>query len=168
MFVFTKIAGRIGTFILLIALTLISLVLTNRFSLSKPLKAAGEGMKNGAMTAAQKWNDYQDARRKRKREIYDQERQEEAQIDQEAQTEGPKHQSISEIIKGPIEYKTTVKFDKDEIEGTWQPSHRLWKRNQNMCPMNLSSHRIFPMSRQERRKKNTDSRIQSSGRGYCP
>lgn len=31
MFVFTKIAGRIGTFILLIALTLISLVLTNRF-----------------------------------------------------------------------------------------------------------------------------------------
>lgn len=118
-FVFTKIAGRIGTFILLIALTLISLVLTNRFSLSKPLKAAGEEMKNGAMTAAQKWNDYQDARRKRKREIYDQERQEEAQIDQEAQTEGPKHQSISEIIKGALSStKPLVKFDKDEIEGT--------------------------------------------------
>lgn len=118
-FVFTKIAGRIGTFILLIALTLISLVLTNRFSLSKPLKAAGEEMKNGAMTAAQKWNDYQDARRKRKREIYDQERQEEAQIDQEAQTEDPKHQSISEIIKGALSStKPLVKFDKDEIEGT--------------------------------------------------
>ena len=118
-FVFTKIAGRIGTFILLIALTLISLVLTNRFSLSKPLKAAGEEMKNGAMTAAQKWNDYQDARRKRKREIYDQERQEEAQIDQEAQTEDPKHQSISESIKGALSStKPLVKFDKDDIEGT--------------------------------------------------
>lgn len=35
-FVFTKIAGRIGTFILLIALTLISLVLTNRFSSANP------------------------------------------------------------------------------------------------------------------------------------
>lgn len=76
-------------------------------------------MKNGAMTAAQKWNDYQDARRKRKREIYDQERQEEAQIDQEAQTEDPKHQSISEIIKGALSStKPLVKFDKDEIEGT--------------------------------------------------
>ena len=121
MFVFTKIAGRIGTFILLIALTLISLVLTNRFSLSKPLKAAGEEMKNGAMTAAQKWNDYQDARRKRKREIYDQERQEEAQIDQEAQTEGPKHQSISEIIKGAYRVQTLVKLIRMNLRALWQP-----------------------------------------------
>lgn len=118
-FVFTKFAGRIGTFILLVALTLISLVLTNRFSLSRPLKAAGEEMKNGAMTAAQKWNDYQDARKKRKREIYDQERQEEASMDQEGPTEEPKHRTISEIITGALSStKPLVKFDKDEIEGT--------------------------------------------------
>ena len=143
MFVFTKIAGRIGTFILLIALTLISLVLTNRFSLSKPLKAAGEEMKNGAMTAAQKWNDYQDARRKRKREIYDQERQEEAQIDQEAQTEDPKHQSISEIIKGAYRVQNhLLNLIRMKLRHFGSPVTGCGKGTR-ICAYELSSHRIF-------------------------
>lgn len=65
-FVFTKILGRVGTVILLSAGALTALVLTGKFSLSKPLKTAGTMAAEGAETAAQKWEEMRERRRENK------------------------------------------------------------------------------------------------------
>jgi S-DNA-T family DNA segregation ATPase FtsK/SpoIIIE len=140
-FVFTKIVGRIGTVICLVAITLAALVLTNRFSLSKPLKKAGEEVREGAETAAQKWSDYKETRKQRKQAIYDQETADK-NGNQPNPDASPKR-SIGQIIQGALSSSQPfVKFDKEQIEGTKkneekQPEEEVFVPYKPVIPPNI-------------------------------
>jgi S-DNA-T family DNA segregation ATPase FtsK/SpoIIIE len=119
-FVFTKILGRIGATILLVALSLMALVMTRWFSLSKPLKKAGEEVREGAESAVQKWSDYRERREQRKQAIYDQEA--EPANGSRQNPENTDRRSIGQIIKRALSSaEPFVKFDKEQIEGKEEP-----------------------------------------------
>lgn len=117
-FVFTKIIGRIGAVILLTALTLVSLVLTNRFSLSRPLRRAGEEMKEGASTAAQKLESLHDSFKEPRRSIYDQDEDDGRMAERPAPAPEKKKKSIAEKIRDTVKSnKPLLQFDPEKIEG---------------------------------------------------
>jgi S-DNA-T family DNA segregation ATPase FtsK/SpoIIIE len=123
-FVLTKMIGRLGTIIALAALTLVSMVLTNRFSLSKPLKFAGAEVKEGAATAAQKIESIHINWKKDepKNDIYDQE--EDADTKKRSRTEDKPKKSLAQKIKDTVSSnKPILHFDPEQIEGTGEESH---------------------------------------------
>lgn len=70
-FLLKKVLGNAGSLIALLVTTLTGIVLTGKFSLSQSLQKAGQGVKNSAVTAAHKLEDFNE-RRKERNSFYNQ------------------------------------------------------------------------------------------------
>jgi hypothetical protein len=104
-FVLKKVLGNAGTLIALLVMALIGVVLTGKFSLGKSLQIAGHGVKNGAVNAAHKIEDFQQRRRERN-SFYNQDEEEAKPNYHEMIEENPR-----DIVQ-PI-----LKFSPDDVEG---------------------------------------------------
>lgn len=123
-FVLTKVAGRVGALIVLTATTLISLVLSGKFSLRSPLQTAQDGVKEGAETVAQKWEDYQERRKRNHDSFYDQEKDD---GNPRKKPEPEKKPSLAERLKEKVNAAGTapiLKFQKEQM-GTGEPPRKF-------------------------------------------
>ncbi len=117
-FVLTKFIGRLGTIILLAALTLVSLVLTGKFSLSSSLRSAGSEVKEGAETAAQKWEAYRERKKEEKASsFYNQEEDQPAPAKKKKEKEPEAPQpTFAERLRAKVNgSEPLVKFSKDQV-----------------------------------------------------
>ena len=117
-FVLTKFIGRLGTIILLAALTLVSLVLTGKFSLSSSLRSAGSEVKEGAETAAQKWEAYRERKKEEKASsFYNQEEDQPAPAKKKNEKEPEALQpTFAERLRAKVNgSEPLVKFSKDQV-----------------------------------------------------
>lgn len=118
-FVLTKFIGRLGTIILLVALTLVALVLTGKFSLGESLRSAGSEMKEGAETAAEKWEAYKESRKMPKpSSFYNQEEEEQAVQPKKKKEQEPEpaQPTFAERLRAKVNgSEPLVKFSKEQV-----------------------------------------------------
>lgn len=123
-FVFTKAVGRIGSGIILVTSALVSLVLSGKFSLRSPLLTAQDGVREGAETVAQKWEDYQERRKKHHDSFYDQEK-DDGHYNRKPEPE--KKPTLAERLKEKVAAAGTaplLKFQKEQV-GTGEPPRKF-------------------------------------------
>ncbi len=119
-----KIVGKAGTLIALLVLTLVGVILTGKFSLSTSLKKAGNGVKTGAITATNKFNDFREKRRL-KESFYNQEEDNPKNAYEGLMEDDPKD-IVQPILKFPKEkiegiVEKPVKKDEPEERVTYKP-----------------------------------------------
>ncbi len=122
-FVLTKVVGRIGAMIVLIAWALASMVLSGKFSLRSPLRTASDGVKEGAENVAQKWEEYQDQRKRSHNAFYDQEKDDGNYPKSKAGT-GEKKVTLAERLKEKVSRAGNaplLKFQKDQVDTAEPP-----------------------------------------------
>lgn len=124
MFVLTKAVGRIGSVIVLVASALASMVLSGKFSLRSPLLTAQDGVKEGADAVAQKWEDYQERRKKHHDSFYDQEKDD---GNYNRKLEPEKKPTLAERLKERVAAAGAtplLKFQKEQV-GTGEPPRKF-------------------------------------------
>ena len=123
-FVLTKAVGRIGSVIVLVASALASMVLSGKFSLRSPLLTAQDGVKEGADAVAQKWEDYQERRKKHHDSFYDQEKDD---GNYNRKPEPEKKPTLAERLKERVTAAGAaplLKFQKEQV-GTGEPPRKF-------------------------------------------
>lgn len=123
-FVLTKVVGRIGAVIVLVASALVSMVLSGKFSLRSPLLSAQDGVKEGAETVAQKWEDYQERWKKNHDSFYDQEKDDGSYARKPAAEKKP---TLAERLKDKVTAAGNaplLKFQKDQV-GSGEPPRKF-------------------------------------------
>ncbi|WP_297862638.1 DNA translocase FtsK [uncultured Acidaminococcus sp.] len=123
-FVLTKAVGRIGSVIVLVASALASMVLSGKFSLRSPLLTAQDGVKEGADAVAQKWEDYQERRKKHHDSFYDQEKDD---GNYNRKPEPEKKPTLAERLKEKVTAAGAaplLKFQKEQV-GTGEPPRKF-------------------------------------------
>ena len=123
-FVLTKAVGRIGSVIVLVASALASMVLSGKFSLRSPLLTAQDGVKEGADAVAQKWEDYQERRKKHHDSFYDQEKDDGSY---NRKPEPEKKPTLAERLKERVAAAGAaplLKFQKEQV-GTGEPPRKF-------------------------------------------
>lgn len=123
-FVLTKAVGRIGSVIVLVASALASMVLSGKFSLRSPLLTAQDGVKEGADAVAQKWEDYQERRKKHHDSFYDQEKDNGSY---NRKPEPEKKPTLAERLKERVAAAGAaplLKFQKEQV-GTGEPPRKF-------------------------------------------
>lgn len=135
-FVLTKVVGRIGAMIVLIASALASMVLSGKFSLRAPLQTASDGVKEGAENVAQKWEAYQDQRKQRSHNsFYDQEKDDGNYHKPRAEEE--KKPSLAERLKEKVTKAgtaPTLKFQKEQVDTAEPPRKFTITNSQDVKP----------------------------------
>lgn len=135
-FVLTKVVGRIGAMIVLIASALASMVLSGKFSLRAPLQTASDGVKEGAENVAQKWEAYQDQRKQRSHNsFYDQEKDDGNSHKPRAEEE--KKPSLAERLKEKVTKAgtaPTLKFQKEQVDTAEPPRKFTITNSQDVKP----------------------------------
>jgi S-DNA-T family DNA segregation ATPase FtsK/SpoIIIE len=135
-FVLTKVVGRIGAMIVLIASALASMVLSGKFSLRAPLQTASDGVKEGAENVAQKWEAYQDQRKQRSHNsFYDQEKDDGNYHKPKAEEE--KKPSFAERLKEKVTKAgtaPTLKFQKEQVDTAEPPRKFTITNSQDVKP----------------------------------
>lgn len=135
-FVLTKVVGRIGAMIVLIASALASMVLSGKFSLRAPLQTASDGVKEGAENVAQKWEAYQDQRKQRSHNsFYDQEKDDGNYHKPKAEEE--KKPSLAERLKEKVTKAgtaPTLKFQKEQVDTAEPPRKFTITNSQDVKP----------------------------------
>lgn len=123
-FVLTKAVGRIGSVIVLVTSALASMVLSGKFSLRSPLLTAQDGVKEGADAVAQKWEDYQERRKKHHDSFYDQEKDD---GNYNRKPEPEKKPTLAERLKERVAAAGAaplLKFQKEQV-GTGEPPRKF-------------------------------------------
>lgn len=123
-FVLTKAVGRIGSVIVLVASALASMVLSGKFSLRSPLLTAQDGVKEGADAVAQKWEAYQERRKKHHDSFYDQEKDD---GNYNRKPEPEKKPTLAERLKERVTAAGAaplLKFQKEQV-GTGEPPRKF-------------------------------------------
>lgn len=123
-FVLTKAVGRIGSVIVLVTSALASMVLSGKFSLRSPLLTAQDGVKEGADAVAQKWEDYQERRKKHHDSFYDQEKDD---GNYNRKLEPEKKPTLAERLKERVAAAGAaplLKFQKEQV-GTGEPPRKF-------------------------------------------
>lgn len=123
-FVLTKAVGRIGSVIVLVTSALASMVLSGKFSLRSPLLTAQDGVKEGADAVAQKWEDYQERRKKHHDSFYDQEKDD---GNYSRKPEPEKKPTLAERLKEKVTAAGSaplLKFQKEQV-GTGEPPRKF-------------------------------------------
>lgn len=123
-FVLTKAVGRIGSVIVLVTSALASMVLSGRFSLRSSLLTAQDGVKEGANAVAQKWEAYQERRKKHHDSFYDQEKDD---GNYNRKPEPEKKPTLAERLKERVTAAGAaplLKFQKEQV-GTGEPPRKF-------------------------------------------
>ena len=124
-FVLTKIVGRVGTLIVLVALTLASIVMTGRFSLGESLKSAGNEMKDGAEAAAERWEAYKEKRQTEKASSFYNQEEDAAPAAKHSRKEKepePVKPTFAERLREKAKATAPLlKFDKEDVESGDMP-----------------------------------------------
>ncbi|WP_432642115.1 DNA translocase FtsK 4TM domain-containing protein [Acidaminococcus sp.] len=134
-FVLTKVVGRIGAMIFLIASALDSMVLSGKFSLRAPLQTASDGVKEGAENVAQKWEAYQDQRKRSHNAFYDQEKDDGNYHKPKAAEE--KKITLAERLKEKVNKAGNaplLKFQKDQVDTVEPPRKFTITNSQDAQP----------------------------------
>lgn len=134
-FVLTKVVGRIGAMIVLIASALASMVLSGKFSLRAPLQTASDGVKEGAENVAQKWEAYQDQRKRSHNAFYDQEKDDGNYHKPKAAEE--KKITLAERLKEKVNRAGNaplLKFQKDQVDTVEPPRKFTITNSQDVQP----------------------------------
>lgn len=155
-FVLTKVVGRIGALIVLIASALASMVLSGKFSLRMPLQTASDGVKEGAENVAQKWEDYQDRRKRNHNAFYDQEKDDGTYHKPQAKAE-PKP-TLAERLKDKVAKAGNaplLKFQKEQVDTAEPPRKFTITDSQAVQPKSEASNE--PREAQTTRLENAET-----------